>query len=514
MHRMAWLLSVLALALCGVSCFSPLPPGAANPEKLHLAASAGDRAAVDAALKAGSKIDQVDGHGKTPLSFAAAGDNAAMVAYLLDRGADPNHVAEDGDTPLLVAARKGNAAAADVLVQRGARIDAYGEDGFTALTIASAGAQKGLFDLLLKLGARPNVVLANCDTALIASIPLQDPYFVDRLIAAGADPNLPGRGRNTPLIIAAYANKPDIAEKLMAKGARVNDVNAGGYCALHFAAGAQGVDPAMVRLLVEKGADVNRAAGDGLTPMKAAGLAGRADTLVYLYEKGAHPQIEESTAEGRELNGKVQHFLTDYYLAQDQIDKARASCLKAKEYYRKTADRYKGDISDLEWKQASSVALAALGAAMVTAGVAYDPSMAGAAAGTIAAQTSRAARGPANNQAGNQSQRSVQGSSVQPPQQGALDIQGYTAYRKRYDQPYVPTYRGVNGTSLLPPSDGASSDQKKAYAREKAREYEKRSLLMDNVLACIDKHPKSGADMHACVNAVIKASAASDTPKK
>ena len=488
MHRMAWFVAALAFALSGASCSAPLPPSAANPEKLHLAASSGDRAALDGLLRSGSTVDQVDGHGKTPLSYAAAGGNAAMVAYLLDRGADPNHVAEDGDTPLLVAARKGNAAAADVLVRRGARIDSYGEDGFTALTIATAAARKDLFDLLLKLGARPNAALANSDTALIASIPLKDPYFFDRLTGAGADPNLPGRAGNTPLIVAAYSGKLDIAEQLLAKGARINDANAGGYCALHFAAGVKGGDLAMVRLLVEKGADVNAKARDGSPPIRSACYSGSAEMAMYLYEKGAQPAFEDVSPEGIELNGTMQHFLGDYFLAQDKPEKARNAYAAAQKYYTKMIDICKGDVTKLLRVEAAMDANREM-LRMVQSSIATA-------------------------QAQQQSRMFGQIAAMKHAEQTRTGFPGYIAYLDKYQQPYVPTSRGLSMAYLPPPSMLVPLEEKKAFANAKLKQFEERSALMTKVLACFDKNPGGGADLHACVNAAAKTSGGSDSPKK
>jgi ankyrin repeat protein len=487
MSRVRTLLAVLAFAASGASCFSPLPPSAANPEKLHLAASSGDHAAVDAALKSGSKIDQVDGHGKTPLSYAAAGGNAAMVTYLLDKGADPNHVSEDGDTPLLVAARKGNDATVELLVQRGARIDTYGEDGFTALAIATKRADRKSFDLLLQLGARPNVSLANCDTALIASIPLKDLYYFDRLIGAGADPNLPGRAGNTPLIVAAYANKLEIAEKLLAKGARVNDANAGGYCALHFAVGVKGVDPALVRLLVEKGADVNRKARDGFPPVKFACQSGSAEMAMYLFEKGAIPAFEDTTPEGVEMNGTMQHFLGDYYLVQDQREKARTAYAAAQSYYKKMIELCKGDVTKLMW---------------VEIGMGVNAEMAGMVQSSIA-----------SHQAQQQSRTFAQFGAMKHAEQTRTGFAGYSAYMAKYHQTYVPTYQGVNMASLSPPSGLVPLEEKKAFAYAKVKQFEERSAVITRVLECFDKYPGGGADLHACVNTATKAPVA-DTKKK
>jgi len=485
---------------------------AANSGKLHLAAQSGDHAGMDAALKSGNDVNQPDGHGKTPLSYAAALPDIAVAGYLLDKGADPNFVAGDGDTALLVASRKANLPVVELLVRRGARIDTFGEDGFTSLAIAATGDDKELFDQLLKLGAKPNASLANCDTALIKSIPHKDPYFFDRLMAAGADPNLKGRAGNTPLIFATFADKPEIVAKLLSAGARVDDVNDAGHGALLFAAGVKGIDPDIAQLLVRKGADVNKTARDGLTPVKVACEAGRADLVLHLYEKGAKTDFEDSSEEGLELNGTTQHVLGDYFLAQDNPDRARVSYLKAQDYYRKIADKNNGDVTNLAWKQAGNTALASLGFVVIAAGAVMVPSTLGTSAGTIAAASS--GKGSPKDPANTQSGQAARTSGVKSGQRTQTSIQGYEAYMTKYNQPYVPTYQGINLAFRQPPADSASLSVKKAYANEKARLFEDRSALTGKVLECFDKNPGGGAVLHACVNTVTTTVGATGATKE
>jgi len=491
MIRFGFFPVVLLVAVSCVSCATS-PRIAANPGKLHLAAQSGDISGMDAALKSGSDVNQADGHGKTPLSYAAALPNIPVVEVLLDKGADPNYVAADGDTPLLVASRKANRPVVELLIRRGARIDSLGDDGFTGLAIATTRGDKELFDQLLKLGAKPNVSHANCDTALIKSISLKDPYFFDRLISAGADPNMKGRAGNTPLIIAAFANKPEIVAKLLSAGARVNDLNDATCSALLFAAGLKGIDPDIAKSMVEQGADVNQTTRDGLTPLKVACQAGHSDMVVYLYEKGANINFEDPSDEGVELNGKIHHILGDYFLAQDNCDKARASYGMALSYYRKVVDQCNGELTSLAWKQVGVIMLQAL----------------------ASTSQSLAQSAASSHQANMQSRQFAQIAGMKHAEQTRTGIQGYYSYMTKYNQTYVPTYRGVNMASLPTPSANAPLDMKKAYAKEKARQFEDRSKLVGNVLECFDKNPGGGAVLHACVDTVTRTFSATGTKKE
>lgn len=478
MYRFGLLPIALVVALTGLSCESA--PMVANAGKLHLAAQSGNSEGVHAALKSGDDVNQADGYGMTPLLYAAATPNVSVVEHLLEKGADPNHMAHDGETPLLIASRKSNIPVVELLIQRGALIDSLGEDGYTALAIATANHNKELFDLLLKLGAKPNTTLANCDTALIRSIKHNDTYFFNRLIAAGADPNVPGRAGNTPLIVAVISNKLEHVNKLLSAGSRINNFNDAGCSALFFAAGVEGIDPVITNRLIEKGADVNLRARNGLTPLKVACRAGKAAMAMYLYEKGANPNFDDSSDEGIELNGTMQHILGDYFLAKDNCDKARASYGTAQAYYKKSADKYNGDVNNIMWKQV---------------GVSILQSMA------ISAQDYAASY-----QANMQSRQMAQIAGMKYAQQTRTGSQGYFSYMAHYDKTYVPTYQRGNIAYQSPPPGNASLEQIKAYAKNKAKHFEDQSTLIGKVLECFDKNPGGGAVLRACVDTVTRTS--------
>lgn len=477
-----WLLVITLMMFC-VSCVTPKM--AADSGKIHLAAQSGDRAGIDAALQSGSTVNQSDNYGKTPLLYAAESGNDAVVEYLLNKGANPNHTADDGSTPLLIAVRKGNSRIVELLIQRGALVNGFGDDGSTALTIAAEKGSKQVFDLLLKNGAKPDVSIANRDTALMKSIPRRDSYYFDRLLENGADPNKRGRNGNTPLIIAAISNKPDIAEKLLKAGARINETNDSGNSALLFAAGLAGIKPDIAKLLVEKGADINQLSKDGLTPVKAACLAGNAGMVVYLFENGARINIDDTSDEGREINGTLNHILGDYYLAKDDSKKSRISFEKAQGYYKKIIDQYQGDVSRIVWKQAGAyaalpmlMAINPVGAAVIVAKI----------------PTSTAV----NQQISSQMNE---------------NIQAYYNHKQIYHHPYEPTYQGVNLAYLPPPVNDTPNVQKKAFAESKVRHFEKRSKIITDVLGCFDKNPGGGSGLQTCVRTVAQAAAVTQTKK-
>ncbi|HET9216314.1 MAG TPA: ankyrin repeat domain-containing protein [Terriglobia bacterium] len=103
------------------------------------------------------------------------------------------------------------------------------------------------------------------------------------LVENGAT-NARGAGGLTPLMAAASFGSLEAVSLLINAGADPAVVNESGLTALHLAAG----DARKVRLLLEHGADVNKASLLGRTPLLvAAGIEGTLETVKLLAERGA-----------------------------------------------------------------------------------------------------------------------------------------------------------------------------------------------------------------------------------
>ncbi len=92
----------------------------------------------------------------------------------------------------------------------------------------------------------------------------------------------------TPLHLAAFFGKREVAELLLARGADIaaRSTNYMANAPLH-AALAGKEDSALVRLLLEHGADVNARAALGVTPLHTAASRGNAPLVALLLERGA-----------------------------------------------------------------------------------------------------------------------------------------------------------------------------------------------------------------------------------
>jgi ankyrin repeat protein len=221
------------------------------------------------------------------------------------------------------AAGRDNPEAAALLLAHGAALEAKSEGGFTALLFAVRNAGTGVLRTLIEAGADTNAIAPDGTSAL--NVAIVNGYFdvAATLLAAGADPGLPDP-RGSPLHTIAWLREPgstgtaavggeadapvrpsgpvtslDLAARLLAAGVDPNTriaIDEGRFSKLGgtarnppglvlgrhlltydgataFYVAAKNGDPALMRLLVDGGADPTLPNRIGITPlMVAAGL--------------------------------------------------------------------------------------------------------------------------------------------------------------------------------------------------------------------------------------------------
>jgi ankyrin repeat protein len=247
-----------------------------------------DVRAVKSSLERGASANARSDEGDTPLMYAAVHSTAGCMALLLERGADPNARDKRGGTALMRSVR--DLGKVSLLLDRGAEVDARSELGVTALMVASNSPRASdVVKLLLARKADPRTADAAGIPTLMYATDLGDLETVKALVAAGADVKVglsnlatpvfwaangpldvlvwllehgadPNAARQrdgmSPLMMAAGAGIVDNARALLDGGANVNAAGARGT-PLIFASGSDLAGPAMIRLLLERGADPN-----------------------------------------------------------------------------------------------------------------------------------------------------------------------------------------------------------------------------------------------------------------
>lgn len=203
---------------------------------------------------------------------ATGRDDPASVRLLLDRGAWVNAKGQDGWTALMSAASTGHSRTALLLLQQGAGVDA---------------GWKGVSPLMEAVYSDNSKTPGGfCATAQV-------------LLDAGADVNGVCDGE-TPLYAAAQRGDITLIRLLLDRGADVNALPVhGGLMDTALAEAAQAGDVIMTRLLLSRGADVNAGPQASLTPLAAAAMWHRKAMLRFLVSQGADvnaPSADGNTA--------------------------------------------------------------------------------------------------------------------------------------------------------------------------------------------------------------------------
>ena len=312
---------------------------------LMTCARTGVAGAVEPLLAGGADVNAAEStHGQSALMWAAWEGHTGVVRTLLDHGADVDARTTTGYTALLLAARDGHRDTTQALLSAGANVNVAAEDGTSALLIAVIRRHLEYAEFLLDHGADPNLgpgftplhwAAGKWDTELndlsngvaegnqwSAFGGLHAPQrlrMVQLLIAHGADLNVqtertPGFGIQvkghlgnmkgaTAFLIAAKANDVAVMRELLEHGADPLIPTDNGTTPLMVAAGV-GHAPGITRsaeaealravtLCVELGAEVNAVNERGDTALHGAAWRERADSIVrFLADRGAELDVK------------------------------------------------------------------------------------------------------------------------------------------------------------------------------------------------------------------------------
>lgn len=266
----------LLVALCSVASLSAA--GAAdNKMELIDAVKAGNRAVVTVLLKQPGQVNTQEVDGTTALHWAVRADDLEMVQLLLRAGADVKATNRYGVQPLALAATNGNAATIELLLKAGADTNAALPDaGETVLMTAARTGKVEPLQMLLAHGANVNAREGEFgETALIWAAVENHAAAVQLLIQNGADRNARSARANSQ----QSRGGPGLSQS--------------GWTPLMYAA-RQGA-LAAARTLTDAGADLNATAPDGTTALILAIINAHYDLGAMLVEKGADPNVADST---------------------------------------------------------------------------------------------------------------------------------------------------------------------------------------------------------------------------
>ncbi|MGE9762741.1 MULTISPECIES: ankyrin repeat domain-containing protein [Pseudomonadaceae] len=146
----------------------------AAADSLLGAASDGREAEVAALLKRGVPVDVSDGQGNTPLLLATAGNRVEVARLLIAAGADVNRQNRIHDSAYLLAGAAGRLEILRLTLAHGADLRSTNRYGGTALIPACERGHVEVVATLLKAGVDPDHVNKLGWTGLLEAILLSD----------------------------------------------------------------------------------------------------------------------------------------------------------------------------------------------------------------------------------------------------------------------------------------------------------------------------------------------------
>jgi ankyrin repeat protein len=324
---------------------------------LSLACTNGSSALIILLLGAGADANASLPGGETVLMTAARTGNLEGVGALLAKGANPNARERSEQTPLMWAAAEGHTAIVRALIASGADIRATLTSGFTPLLFAVREGHIDVARALLKAGIDVNETMHGPEgpqrevnnasdkpvgkgtSPLLMAVQNGHYELAVALVEAGADPN-DHRTGFTPLHTLTWVRKPDASDSgdpspigsgrltslqfvraLVERGADVNARLAKGAPrppntasrvgtagATPFLLAADRADAALMRVLIELGADPFLPNLDNTTPLMAAAGLG---TTAPLEEAGTEPEALEAVRLLLDLRGGIDAMNND-----------------------------------------------------------------------------------------------------------------------------------------------------------------------------------------------------------
>ena len=219
---------------------------------------------------------------------AVASQDADAARALLEEGVDVNAARGDGVTALLWAAHWDDLETARLLLGAGADVNAADDHGVAPLARACENASVAMVATLLDAGADPNATQTSGLTSLMTAARTGNLEVVDAFLAHGADVNAATVSLGaTALMWAVAAPHPAVVRVLLDAGADPNTSTTDGYTTLMYA--ARNGDIAMAETLIAAGVDINTTSATGPHILPFTIIGGQDQFALFLIERGADP---------------------------------------------------------------------------------------------------------------------------------------------------------------------------------------------------------------------------------
>ncbi len=268
---------------------------------LHWAASKGNVELVKYLIAKGSDLEKGDSYGTPAVAYAASTGQANFAIYdvLFKTPADAKRKYGNGASLLLlgIGADK-DLKLTDYFISKGLSLNDVDADGATAFDYAARSGNVELLKTLLAKGVKPtNAALINAAQGgrnFAAPLSLYK-YFVEDL---KLDPLAAGKDGNTVLHnVVRKPNQEEIIAYFLAKGADVNQANEDGVTP--FMNAVAGRDLPLIQSLADKVKNIDATNKKGETALAIAVAGSSPDVVDFLLSKGA--DVKSIDGEGNNL---------------------------------------------------------------------------------------------------------------------------------------------------------------------------------------------------------------------
>jgi len=266
-----------------------------------------DTVAIQAEIVKGNSPSQLNANSFDAVVTAInANTSAQNIKFLLSqKGNDVNKLTHDGRTYIFWAASRGNVEVMEYLISKGAKVNMEDSHGYSVANFAAVGGQQNtkVYDLCVQNGAdlKKQLTAEGANALLLGVANDKDFTLTDYFVSKGLDLKSTDAEGNTAFNYAAKNGSIDILKKLLEKGVKPTNnaiimasigsrsgsntlevyqyleslklnpafVNKSGQNALHFLV-RKPKQEETIKYFISKGASINQADQDGVTPFMNA----------------------------------------------------------------------------------------------------------------------------------------------------------------------------------------------------------------------------------------------------
>lgn len=260
---------------------------------LHMAAERGNFEVLKLLIEKGNTaINTVSIQGHSALDYAIQSGNEESVRFLLEKGAWVNKKDIFGDwSSLHWAINTDNATFVQLLLAHGADAKKRSSRGLTPLHLACLNNNKEIIQMVLEQGADVHARDDKGDTPLHLCFDLE---IIRLLLSHGANPNAVNADKRTPFIcfMVAYP-QTELFNMFMEYGADIFHVSDEKSSLIHNLLSNKDEEQQdniiqMIKILLEKGLDINAQNNCGSSPLIMACAYGMNKITLFLLQQGAN----------------------------------------------------------------------------------------------------------------------------------------------------------------------------------------------------------------------------------